>query len=100
MQLYQRNDHPQPTSPRIPIPANRRLTSLTPATEQYLRMLLTWHAGQCGLIDGHASDVILRMYYSGGLMLADLEKLASPAVYRQILRQIDEISLDEIEVAA
>jgi hypothetical protein len=95
---HTRNDHPQPTSPRIPIPLNRPLTTLTPATEQYLRMLLTWHAGSCGLIDGHASDAILRMHYSGGLLLADLEKLASPAVYREILRQIDEISLDEIEV--
>jgi hypothetical protein len=98
MKTYQRNDRPQPTSPRIPIPSNRRLTMLTPATEQYLQTTLTWHAGSCGLIDGHASDVILRMYFHGDLLLSDLEKLASPAVYREILRQIDEISLDEIEV--
>ena len=96
--IYQRNDRPQPTSPRIPIPPNRPLTNLTPATEQYLRTTLTWHAGSCGLIDGHASDVILRLYYSGGLLLGDLEKLASPAVYREVLRQIDEISLEQIEV--
>lgn len=95
---HTRNDHPQPTSPRIPIPPNRPLTALTPANKQCIRMLLTWHAGACGLIDGHASDAILRLYYSGRMRLDDLEKLASPQVYREILRQIDEISLEQIEV--
>ena len=95
---HTRNDRPQPTSPRIPIPQNRQLTTLIPRVERRIRTLLTWHAGTAGLIDGHASDVILRMYYSGDLLLTDLEKLASPAVYREILRQIDEISLEQIEV--
>ena len=93
---YTRNDRPQPVSPRIPVPHNRQLTSLIPRVER--RTLLTWHAGSAGLIDGNASYVILSMYYARTLELTDLEKLASPAVYREILRQIDEISLDGIEV--
>ena len=95
---HMRNDRPQPVSPRIPVPPNRQLTQLIPRVERRIRTLLTWHAGSAGLIDGNASYVILSMYYAGTLALEDFEKLASPAVYREILRQIDEISLEQIEV--
>jgi hypothetical protein len=57
---HTRSDHPQPTSPRIPRPAMvPRVLHCNPVIEDRIRTILTWNAGECGLISDNAIDVIL-----------------------------------------
>ena len=77
-----------PTSPRIPIPPNCRLTSCTPALELRIRTMLVWHAGDCGLIRPEVVVAIGLMHLGELLTLDDLRKLATPAVYAAIVEWI------------
>jgi len=79
-----------PTSPRIPIPANCRLTSCTPALELRVRTMLVWHAGDCGLIRHDVMVAIGLMHLDELLTLDDLRKLTTPAVYAAIVEWITE----------
>ena len=79
-----------PTSPCIPIPRNRRLTSCTPALELRIRTILVWHAGDCGLIRPEVVVAIGLMHLDELLTLDDLRKLTRPAVYAAIVEWITE----------
>lgn len=79
---HTRSDAPQPTSPRIPQPPRvaRRLTC-SESVECRARTLLTWHAGDCGLIDDFALGVIWRMICHGELSMCDVSLMTSCDVF-------------------
>jgi hypothetical protein len=81
-------DHHHPTTPHIPIPANRPLTTCSPAIERRIRQTLTWNAGDCGLIRDDAVVVIGTMYLENMVTIGDLRKLAKPLVYAVIIQWI------------
>jgi hypothetical protein len=81
-------DHHHPTTPHIPIPANRPLTTCSLAIERRIRQTLCWNAGDCGLIRDEAVVVIGTMYLENLVTIGDLRKLAKPLVYAVILQWI------------
>jgi hypothetical protein len=84
-------DHHHPITPHIPIPANRPLTTCSPAIERRIRQTLCWHAGDCGLIETQAADAIVAMLLDGSLAIDDLWILASRPVYAEIFERWYEI---------
>jgi hypothetical protein len=89
---HTRSDYPQPVSPRIPQPPRRKsITTCTPAIEQRVRRILTWHSGGCGLIGEQAADMIVAMLLDGSLTIDDLWKLASYSVYTAVYERWYEI---------
>jgi hypothetical protein len=85
-------DHHHPTTPAIPIPANRPLTTCSPAIERRIRQTLCWNAGDCGLIRDEAVVVIGTYYIENLIEIADIRTLASHEVYGVIVQWIaDEI---------
>jgi hypothetical protein len=81
-------DHHNPTTPAIPTPDNRPLTTCSPAIERRIRQTLVWNAGQCGLIRDEAVVVIGTMYLENLVTIGDLRKLATKDVYAVILQWI------------
>jgi hypothetical protein len=81
-------DHHHPTTPAIPIPANRPLTTCSPLIERRIRQTLIWNAGSCGLIRDEAVVVIGTMYLENLVTIGDIRKLAKPLVYAVILQWI------------
>ena len=81
-------DHHHPTTPTIPIPANRPLTTCSPAIERRIRQTLAWNAGDCGLIRDDAVVIIGTMYLENLATIGDIRKLAKPLVYAVILQWI------------
>ena len=88
---HTRCDYPQPTSPKIPVPANRPLTNCSHATERRIRRLLCWHAGDCGLVDLRVVQLIADLHLDGEVSMRDLFKLAKPLVYSAIYWRVHDI---------
>jgi hypothetical protein len=81
-------DHHHPTTPAIPTPANRPLTTCSPLIERRIRQTLAWNAGDCGLIRDDAVVIIGTMYLENLVTIGDIRKLAKPLVYAVILQWI------------
>lgn len=89
---HTRSDYPQPTSPRIPRPATlARATACSPEIEQRIRRLLTWNAGDCGLISDKAKDLIASFYFAHHISLHDVRMIAKPAIYAAMVVWIADI---------
>ena len=90
---HTRSDYPQATSPQIPSPRpHNPLTKCGPAIERRIREMLTWHAGDCGLITDEAKDRIARMFFDGTIDLDDLFSLANFDVYLECCIWIEAIT--------
>lgn len=86
------SDYCQTYAPRIPQPPKRpQITMLDAHTERRIRLWLTWGAGDCGLIDDQVKDWLAQMYLSGRVTLIALRKLASEAVYKEVVLCINGI---------
>jgi hypothetical protein len=89
---YTATDLCQTYSPRIPsIGAPIRTLQCDEYTERRVRRLLTWHAGDCGLISDRACDAIVAMLLGGPLSLDDLWALARQPVYTTVCGRFYEI---------
>jgi len=83
---HTRSDHPQPTSPRIPRPQTvPREMHCNPAIEERIRSILTWNAGECGLISDNAIDVILGYHFDNLVSIPDLNILCTHEVYSVLI---------------
>ena len=89
--IARRNDFTGKVSPRIPVPRNKPLTSCKPEIENRIRRLLTWHAGDCGLINSRVLQLIADLHLEGEVSMQDLFKLTKPLVYSAIYWRVDDI---------
>jgi len=84
---HTRSDYPQPTSPRIP----QRPRTMTmemhcnPVIEERIRTILTWNAGECGLISDNAIDAILGYHFGNLVAIPDLKILCTHEVYSVLI---------------
>ena len=78
-------DYHLSTSPRPQRLPRRVLTRCGSATERRIQAILTWHAGDCGLIETQACEAIGEMYFAGVVSLGDIKRLAAPGVYHAIV---------------
>ena len=60
-------------------------TTCTPATERRARTILTWGAGDCGLIADRPLDYLADMLIGGELSDVDLHRIAKPAIYSAVM---------------
>ena len=56
-----------------------------PATERRARAILTWGAGDCGLIGDRPLDYLADMLIGGELSDMDLNRIAKPAIYSAVM---------------
>jgi hypothetical protein len=83
---HTRSDHPQPVSPRIPrVRTVPREMNCNPAIEERIRSILTWNAGECGLISDSAVDVILGYHFDNLVTISDLNVLCTHEVYSVLI---------------
>ena len=57
----------------------------SPYTERRARTILTWGAGDCGLICDRACDYLADMLIGGELSDMDLHRVAKPAIYSAVM---------------
>jgi hypothetical protein len=57
----------------------------SPSTERRVRTILTWGAGDCGLIGDRPLDYLADMLIGGELSDVDLHRLARPAIYSAVM---------------
>ena len=59
----------------------------SPSSERRARTILTWGAGDCGLICDRACDYLADMIIGGELSDMDLNRIAKPAIYSAVMRR-------------
>jgi hypothetical protein len=57
----------------------------SPTIELRIRSILTWNAGECGLISDSAIDVILGYYFDSLVTIPDLNVLCTHEVYSVLI---------------
>jgi hypothetical protein len=60
------------------------MTTCNPSTERRARTILTWHAGDCGLIGDRACDYLADMLIGGELSDDDIYRIAKPGIYSAV----------------
>jgi len=94
---HTRSDHPQPTSPRIPRPAQRCTITCSPIIDRRIRQMQTWHASELGTDSTEMLDRLAQFYFSGLVKMRDLRLLLHRSVYKQVLATISEIASAKVE---
>jgi hypothetical protein len=68
-----------------------RVLHCSPIIEDRIRTILTWNAGDCGLITDAAVDLLLSFYFANRATVEDFEALASPEICTVLIAAINEI---------
>lgn len=89
---HTRSDYCQTYAPRIPQPPKAPpRTEQQIETERRIRRLLTWHAGDCGLIDDRLKDWLASMLLQKLVTIDQLYILANTPVFLAIAQHADSI---------